>query len=332
MSKAAAKLAALLGPAFVHLATPGAALAQRAHPTHTETDWGLIVGGLVHSVVQGSVVFLVGLAVFAALVWAPASRSVGSRRDADRLFGGAAWALFGLLLAAGTVELSLYAVRASGESFSPGLLWQALLETRVGHVWLARLGFASLTALAAYWASQQEGDPHYWWAAVAVGGILLMSLTQLSHAAAEGGFLPLFSDWLHVAAASAWMGGLLGFPLLLLGPLRAMPTEARAELLGRVVRRFSKVATVGVVTVVATGIYATLLHIPSLSALLGSPYGRALIMKLGLLVFLLAIGGINLIDKGREPLFGRMVGAELLLAIGVFVAAGFLTSVPPPAP
>jgi copper transport protein len=332
MSKAAAKLAALLGPAFVHLATPGAALAQRAHPTHTETDWGLIVGGLTHGLVQGSVVFLVGLAVFAALVWAPASRSVGSRRDADRLFGRTAWALFGLLLAAGTVELSLYAVRASGESFSPGLLWQALLETRVGHVWLARLGFALLTALAAYWASQQEGDPHYWWAAVAVGGILLASLTQLSHAAAEGGFLPLFSDWLHVAAASAWMGGLLGFPLLLLGPLRAMPTEARAELLGRVVRRFSKVATVAVVTVVATGIYATLLHIPSLSALLGSPYGRALIMKLGLLVFLLAIGGINLIDKGRDQSFGRMVGAELLLAIGVFVAAGFLTSVPPPVP
>jgi copper transport protein len=332
MSKAAAKLAALLGLALAHLATPGAALGQGAHPTHTETDRGLIVGGLTHGLVQGSVVFLVGLAVFAALVWAPASRSVGSRWDADRLFGRAAWVLFGLLVVAGSVELSLYAVRASGEPFSPGLLWQALLETRVGHVWLARLGFALLTALAAYWASQQEGDPHYWWAAVAVGGILLMSLTQLSHAAAEGGFLPLFSDWLHVAAASAWMGGLLGFPLLLLGPLRAMPTEARAELLGRVVRRFSKVATVAVATVVATGIYATLLHIPSLSALLGSPYGRALIMKLGLLVFLLAIGGINLIDKGREPLFGRMVGAELLLAIGVFVAAGFLTSVPPPAP
>src|SRR3712207_8958066 len=50
----------------------------------------------------------------------------------SRLFGRAAWVLFGLLVVAGSVELSLYAVRASGEPFSPGLLWQALLETRVG--------------------------------------------------------------------------------------------------------------------------------------------------------------------------------------------------------
>src|SRR3712207_9581471 len=79
----------------------------------------------------------------------------------SRLFGRAAWVLFGLLVVAGSVELSLYAVRASGEPFSPGLLWQALLETRVGHVWLARLGGAFLTALVASWVSQEEERPYY---------------------------------------------------------------------------------------------------------------------------------------------------------------------------
>jgi copper transport protein len=157
-----------------------------------------------------------------------------------------------------------------------------------------------------------------------------MTLTQPSHAAAEGGLLTFIADWLHVAAASVWVRGLLGFPLLLIGPLRTMELEeTRAELLGGTVRRFSKVATVAVMTIAGTGVYAVLLHVPSLSLLLHGPYGKSLIMKLGLMVLLLATGGINLIDKGRGP-FHRMVGLELVLAIGIFVAAGFLTSVPPP--
>jgi putative copper export protein len=38
-----------------------------------------------------------------------------------------------------------------------------------------------------------------------------MTLTQLSHAAAEGGLLTFIADWLHVAAASAWVGGCSAF-------------------------------------------------------------------------------------------------------------------------
>ncbi len=107
-----------------------------------------------------------------------------------------------------------------------------------------------------------------------------------------------------------------------------MPAEARTKLLGRAVRRFSKVATISVMVLISTGLYAALLHMPSLSALADTPYGRALAMKLGLSVFLLAAGGLNLMLQGREP-FGHLVSVELLLAIGVFVATGFLTSLPP---
>jgi len=124
------------------------------------------------------------------------------------------------------------------------------------------------------------------------------------------------------------MGGLLGFPILLTGPLRAMPIETRAKLLARVVPRFSKVATMAVMSLILTGLVAVLPHVPSLSALIDTPYGRALSIKLELLVFLLALGAQNLRLRGRGP-FGRFVGGELVLAIGIFVATGFLTSLPP---
>jgi len=62
-----------------------------------------------------------------------------------------------------------------------------------------------------------------------------------------------------------------------------------------------------------------------------SPYGQALFVKLWVVILMLAIGAINLRDRGKGP-FGQMVGAELVFALGVFLATGFLTSIPPPGP
>jgi putative copper export protein len=62
--------------------------------------------------------------------------------------------------------------------------------------------------------------------------------------------------------------------------------------------------------------------------LVATPYGRALLVKLGLLVLVLAIGASNFLLRGRGP-FGRLVAVELLLALALFVATGFLTNLPP---
>jgi copper transport protein len=150
-----------------------------------------------------------------------------------------------------------------------------------------------------------------------------------SHASTAGGFMPAASDWLHVVAASMWMGGLLGFPVLLAGPIRAMEKEERTKFLGDAVRRFTRLASVAVVALVVTGIYASLVHIPSFDALATTAYGRALIMKLGLVFVMLPIGAINMMDRGEGP-FERMIYAELILSFLVFTATGFLTTLPPP--
>ncbi len=156
-----------------------------------------------------------------------------------------------------------------------------------------------------------------------------MSLTGLSHAAATGRYLPLVADWAHAVAAAVWMGGLLGFAVALFSrPLRRLSPEQRAKLRERSVRRFSMVATSAVLVLACTGLYAAVLHVPSPQALVASPYGRALVAKLALLTLLLAVGAFNLLLRGRGP-FGRLLVVELLLALGLFVATGFLTILPP---
>lgn len=281
-----------------------------------------------HGLALAATAFLAGLAPFAVLVWLPASRQSCAGRAAIRSFGVLAWGLLLALAVAGVGELSSYAVRASGETLSTGLFWQTLFDSRVGAVWLARLGLSILTAgLIA--AAARSGVTWPWWAAAGTGGMLLMSLTGLSHAAATGRFLPLVADWAHAVAAAVWMGGLLGFAVALFSrPLRGLSPEQRAKLRERSVRRFSMVATSAVLVLACTGLYAAVLHVPSPQALVASPYGRALVAKLALLTLLLAVGAFNLLLRGRGP-FGRLLVVELLLALGLFVATGFLTILPP---
>ena len=322
-------LAALVGLAAACLGDT--ALAQGLHGRHSgHASPGQLelMTGIDHGFSLAATALLAGLAPFAALVWLPASREVGEGHDAMGPFGILAWVLFYVLALAGVGELSAYAMRASGEPLSTELFREALLHTRVGGVWLTRLGFGLLTAVAIT-AAVRLGWASLWWAAAGTGSVLLMTLTQLSHAAAEGRFLPFLADWVHAMAAAIWMGGLLGFAVVLFsGPLGALAADRQAKLRERSVRRFSKVATAAVVILASTGLYAILLHVPSLQALVATPYGRALLVKLGLLTFVLAIGAANFLLRGRGP-FGRLVVLELLLALGLFIATGFLTSLPP---
>lgn len=327
------RLATVLGTAatfgLANVLFAGAAYAQHSHGGTGASAYQLQVqGSIEHGVVLAATAFLAGLAPFAVLVWLPSSMAVGIGRNAVGPFGGVASVLFFVLVVAGVGELSVYAMRASGEPFSVDLLREALLDTRVGHVWLVRLGFGLLTAGAVVAASRTRRT-FPWWVATGAGALLLLTLTSLSHAAAEGVFLPFFADWLHVLAASLWMGGLLGFTIVFFGGLlETIPEDQRTKLRRRAVRRFSGIATWVVTTLLATGLYAALLHVPSLVALVETPYGRVLLVKLGFVAILLAIGLANRLLAGREP-FDRLVNAELAVAVGVFVATGFLTSLPP---
>jgi copper transport protein len=322
-------LAVLVGPAAACLGET--ALAQGlhgGHSGHASSGRLELMTGIDHGFALAATALLAGLAPFAALVWLPASREVGDGHDAIGPFGVLAWVLFYVLAVAGAGELSAYAMRASGEPLSNDLFREALLDTRVGAIWLTRLGFGVLTTVAIT-AAVRLGWAWLWWAAAGMGSMLLMTLTQLSHAAAEGSFLPFLADWVHAMAAAIWMGGLLGFAIALFsGPLDALAPDRLAKLRERSVRRFSKVATTAVVVLASTGLYAILLHVPSLQALVATPYGRALLVKLGLLTLVLAIGAANFFLRGRRP-FGHLVVVELLLALGLFIATGFLTSLPP---
>jgi copper transport protein len=156
--------------------------------------------------------------------------------------------------------------------------------------------------------------------------------------------LSLVLDWTHVTAAAIWLGGLLG--VLILGA--RTPAGERLEMLGLVVPRFSNTALVCVLLVIASGVAASILHLPTLSSLWGTSYGQAILAKVVLLACALVAGGINyartvprlaaarargdreLADSGAR-LLRRNVGTEVVLVTATLVAAMVLSSLPPPA-
>lgn len=276
---------------------------------------------IVHGLVQLAIVVLAGLPPFLVLIWLPVGGSEGTERIGR-------WAL-GLTLALillGLAEVSLYAVRASGEPFSLALLMQGFTRTRVGGLWLARISLGIVSAAALTLAPQLNGVQR--WLAMLPGGALLCTLTLQSHANATGELLPIVADWLHLVALAPWAGGLAGFGLVVWPALAAKEAAPRRQTLLLAVTRFSRVAVGAVLVLTLTGVYGAVLHLPSMDALWTTGYGRSLAAKLLLLVPVLGLGAYNFVRKGEGP-FRRAVLAEVGLMTAIFVAAGFLTSMPP---
>jgi copper transport protein len=154
--------------------------------------------------------------------------------------------------------------------------------------------------------------------------------------------LTLPFDWLHLVAGSVWVGGLIGLLIL----WRSFPIAQRVAGLVVCVPRFSNTAFVSVVALVASGVGAAVIQLPTVSSLWETSYGQTILVKIGLLSAAILLGAVNLLRTrprlaayevrpelapGAAVLLRRVVTGEVLLVVSAVVAAAVLTSLPPPA-
>ena len=129
-------------------------------------------------------------------------------------------------------------------------------------------------------------------------------------------------DFLHVAAASFWLGGLVALALALMGAGDCAP----------MLRRFSNVALVSVAVLVVTGVIQAFAELSSLGQLWSTGYGRVLIVKTALLAALVTIGWLNryrLVPRLSLDGLRRSVAVELALFAGLVAAVALLTDLRP---
>jgi copper transport protein len=259
-----------------------------------------------------------------------------ARQNARRLaLAGLALAIIGAILA--LIVQTIIVTR--GLSF--GDVQDTLLTTRFGGLWgLRMLQFGMLAVVlfsGALWRQRRVGRTG--WLALAIALLALMPFSATSHAAAVtvGTTTAIVNDWLHFAASSVWIGGIMAMIGALIIATRELDGVERREVFAEAIPRFSTMAIASVLVLTLSGLYSSWLQVGNLYGLRETEYGQTLALKLILTVPLLALGAVNLLwigprmrsaaGSGRH--FGRVLGAEAALGLAVLAIVAMLVSLPP---
>src|SRR6266542_1458213 len=263
-----------------------------------------VLARLVH---VGGACLLTGIFAFLVFVARPAIRAAGpAARDPfealdRRLLALAALAL-GATMGTGLVDLARQAFVATGgsvvESLAPRVVGALLTETRYGDIWLVRQALWLLLA-ALLILRRPERDPSDWLALRLQGLVLaaaaLVAAAASGHAASapEPTALAIAVDALHLLVTGIWAGALIPFVLFLRWARAGGPDAPPAIAAVVAVRRFSTLGLVSVAVMLPSGAYAVLQQVGDIPALMGTTYGRWLLVKLVLLLPLLGVALLN---------------------------------------
>lgn len=209
-----------------------------------------------------------------------------------------------------------------------------LTATGWGMTWLVGVGLTFLVLVAYRFAAGQSSTG---WLLATIGALFLGAFPALTGHANTGDLrgLTLTADILHMWAVGAWIGGLT--LVLFLEYRRSGVSETpRPSRLPVLVPRFSPVAMASVAILATTGLFASWVHLSSVSDLWDTAYGRLLVTKLVLVGVVLALGAFNF--KRLTPRLGEPQGPaamrraatlEFLVANAVLALTAVLTRTSP---
>ncbi len=261
---------------------------------------------------------LVGLTVFDLFV----ARTTAAGRRLPRVAGAVAASAYVVL-----VPVTVMRERGTGLGalLDPVVLIAGWAGPAAATMVLAASGVALML-----WRDRLPGGAPFW-ARLLGAAVALTSVLPVGHTRTFGPtWLVMGADLVHAATAAVWLGGLVGLGLYLARARRQQrdPVEA-----GVVLGRFSTLAGVLVALLGVTGIALAVVIVGSVPALVGSTYGRLLLIKVGLVA---VIGGLAAWNRfSLVPSLGRardasggwvqLVRAVRLEAVGLVLVVG-LTS------
>jgi putative copper resistance protein D len=258
-------------------------------------------------------------------------------------------ALVVVAVAAGLVALTHQTAVVSGRdaaALEPASILRVLLETQAGRVWLGRLGTLVLVGALALLVPRAVSRLD--WLAirgevVVLGALALALVAAAGHAAAvtPDAASAIALDALHLLATGIWVGGLLPLGALLVAASSERGADARPYAV-LTARRFSRVALACLVLLVVSGVANAAVHIGSVPALVGTTYGRLLLLKIGVLLPIVLLGWMNrrvwlprlsgqATTVGRPAMrsLGRFVGVEAALALSLLAIVAVMSVTPP---
>lgn len=247
------------------------------------------------------------------------------------------WWLSGLIaLLAGIVWFILQAAAIAGADNLSELrdaLPVVAEHTRYGNVMITRLALLAVATLLPLLTGRASRSTLYPTLVLAAVALSLEGL--IGHAGATAGAIGdglVFSESLHLLAASIWLGALLPLWVSL---RRLTPAQAAA-----VCERFSPIGLACVLVLAGTGFAQGLELIGGLPALLGTRYGQIAVLKITLFLLALGLAAFNrlwLTDRLTAEIADARrqlqvsVCLEICVGLAIVTAAAFMASSPPAA-
>jgi len=262
-------------------------------------------------------------------------RGLSVPRSLERRIAVAAGLGIAVAINAGIAAFSLRAEDALQLPFGNFLYGDLspMAATRFGHAFVVMtLGFAGVLALV--YVSWLLDRPTLLVPAFVLSVLFAGGLSWSGHDALDPGssWKTAVADWVHIAAASVWIGGLATMVGLLWYGAPELRRSAFAQ--------FARLATVLIALVLGAGTYLSIVRLPHLSDLWTQGYGQVLLVKIGLVCFVLVWGAfhhfvvrptLDRADAGVLARVGRSLVGESLVGIAVLLAAAVLVDSKPPA-
>lgn len=223
-------------------------------------------------------------------------------------------------------------------------MWGFLVSTPFGMATIAKTLLALALMAAVLFRGKQKSIT------VLGGGLAFLGLVAFSgHAAAveHPFFLPIVSDWVHLVAASAWLGGMTFAAITLVpaGGSKRRPA-AQWQQLVQVLSGYSPIAVASVALLIATGLYNSATRLSGPGDLVSTGFGLVLAVKLAAVAGMVALSYLNAFvarpqlqaaleaRPGSHTSLGlrlrRLLRGEPLIGVIVVAATAMLAAYPPP--
>jgi len=212
-----------------------------------------------------------------------------------------------------------------------GAIRAVLFDTRFGRVWCWHLVFAAMLVAACLYRQRNRS------VVLTLAFLLLASLGWIGHAAMAEGAARIgheLNQTVHLIAAGLWLGGLAPLAWLL---RQTQHRRDKRPLFSIALRNFSHMGYAAVALIALTGTINAFLLVGSFGALIATPYGRLLAIKILLFAAMVGVALVNRlylaprISDTAGPLraLGRTAALELGLGLLVLAVVSVLGTWPP---
>ncbi len=198
----------------------------------------------------------------------------------------------------------------------------------------------------ASWSTSRSGQRGWQIVGLGVLVVVLFTLSMVGHDASTLTIRPeaAFTDYLHLLAASIWIGGIAYLVVVAPPAMKRYRSELKKTISGppcptghvSALGRFSFLALMSASVLLVTGLYSSWAQVSVLPAL-ATPYGITLGVKIGLILALAILGAVSLVwvrprlseDKRSLSVLRTAATTQALLAVGIVLSVGFLVSLDP---